>query len=469
MKHFDKLKDNLRADSHLPEEFSWDNMQEGIYRRMPQKDDGQRIVLMPFLALATLLLILSFVGYFGMKSLSENPTHDSPLSKGNDIASQVSEINLTETFGELTSQSSKEDVNERITEPKREKDIDKANSALAYDLNTKVTEQSRHKLTANQSPENLTTYNNPSSTLENTLWKSSNIITLDSRDNGINTPLATNGKNYNRKIGSLSYLSTKASYLSYQKMTMDLSDRLAFSVIDIKNDMVESHQWSASLGFGLNYLMPDFGDSAWGKERKENEIGDYGYDFELGIKKEVSDHWFISSGLRWSVAYTKLDKEFLRDYTEQRMDQLVEVINNPFATQPIEVRKDTVVNVSEIRAIVHYNKIRQVSIPLLLGYKKEAFGLVWGIGVGPELSYVKFSDGRTIQDEVLLEFEGDSFYKNGFQLGLVIKANIAYPISDDWYIGSSFSMTRNLTDSGINGSTLKLNILSAGLNVGLKF
>ncbi len=90
------IKSNFRTEENLPEEFSWDNMEQGIYEKMNSKKTRRPTGINFFSILALVLVIIASAAIYCLNDENKNSTDLNNTAPIDQKESIVSEYNNTE-------------------------------------------------------------------------------------------------------------------------------------------------------------------------------------------------------------------------------------------------------------------------------------------------------------------------------------------------------------------------------------
>lgn len=123
-------------------------------------------------------------------------------------------------------------------------------------------------------------------------------------------------------------------------------------------------------------------DEKYLSQLKNTNTGLWTSSQELELKLGINN-WSISSGFRLQNMKTRFNYESTILSKILKNDQLVKIIIDSESMDTIDmVFKDTLVNRSTYRKVVHHNNLRQYSIPLRIGYQLEKGKMVLGMEIG---------------------------------------------------------------------------------------
>jgi hypothetical protein len=482
MKHFDHIKNKLREDQSLPNEFSWENSKAGIFAKMAARTEasGGLSLFTKLLASLGLIAILLFVVLVMFtKDISTLEPNFGDSTKSMSLADESSYAEIVSKTGELlkTSNTLKENKksissNTISNNPKLNNNTSGSFPSLGIQEYNSLTNEISKELNKQLKTANIndSAFQTEGVDIENSM---NNIESEKLNYSVINDVLSTNQTE-----------KTKLVVYNIQRL-----DKLTFNGIDFVSTAPElnffkiesftpirkapvSSPFAIELGFGINYLNQNFGNSMASQERDQYESGNFGHSASLRLRFQLKKNISISSGIEWRELYSKFDAEFVNSYEEILEDQLLEVQKNPYSSEDVLIYGDTLVTITETRKIVHHNRYKQFAIPLVLNYINKYKNFEFGFGIGALFLFSNETSGRTIQSGELMDYDGasQSIYKKNIGLSILAEISANYSISKHLYVGGRLNFSKGFKDwSATEAISLKPSISSGQLVVGYNF
>jgi len=183
------------------------------------------------------------------------------------------------------------------------------------------------------------------------------------------------------------------------------------------SDYSKSNSTNSTLSFELglsNSILKSFigfggGDENFRNQLMNTEKGIWGSRQELELKL-ILGSWRFGSGLGMQDSRTQFNYERTLKTTVLKENQLVAIIIDPESLDTIGRQyQDTVVNRTIYRKVVHNNILKQISIPLRVGFQMDKKDFVFGIDVGVSFNWIKSQSGKTLSyfDNIIEYTDGD--------------------------------------------------------------
>ena len=226
------------------------------------------------------------------------------------------------------------------------------------------------------------------------------------------------------------------------------------------------HQLESFAGIGLAIRTLDAqseSSSTIVNARLTNETTLEKRSFGLLFRKGIRQNWHLSTGLQYNEQYERLNLAFTDQSIESRkkMDAYVYTGVNGISSF---IEGDVDVTISQDFDIQHYNVLRSIDIPLLLGYHIQRSKLGFMLEAGPSINIVQSFSGR-IFDLENVESNSKEIYKNRTGLKAQTRVGVQYFISKGLSINSGFIYTKQFGSSveanqnyGLSYSDLSFNI-----------
>lgn len=213
---------------------------------------------------------------------------------------------------------------------------------------------------------------------------------------------------------------------------------------------------SAGLTYGTNMWMDFFEqNTTMSQVYKDGYSPVLGNKVALELQWRLNEHWHVETGLAHVVAKSKFDYQHVFDTTMYRN-------NDPNLD---------IINAQGTRTVKHYNQLKFVSLPVLLGYTSSKDKLEWGLAAGLGLNFVHEQTGKSINsNEVIQTYAAANNsevlpYKELF-ISYQLKPFLNYKLTDKFKLQFKPDVSyQTFGKSDFFG--LKHSALVMGLNVGI--
>jgi len=437
MDHFDKFKKQIRKASDLPDYLDWVEVKDGI---KTQEDKPRKRRWLFFLILG--------IGLIGA-GLFVSQQNNSPKV-------DITNNNLaTQDFLEKTDSSQSEKIQ---------------TNTLDAELGKLVVEKNDNSnSTANSSATSIINHNNNTKSIldktTNGSFKNSyiaidkpikNQVKFSNESKNIYTYLTKESTNISEAINGNGQLKTSRAQLRLEHLSLVNPSHLELPARDlivikpkIDSDLDQKakliHPWQLSFGIGLNNWDFNFNDLETSTQRKNSEKTLKGFSTSIGLKKQISKNIYVATGLNWNRLFSKFEHEFVNVYQEEREGQIIELTQRPLSSLIDTTIGVGLVNITENRAITHFNKWDIYSIPFIAGWQVQSSKFEFGVGLGIESIFMKNVKGRTIKRSQLLEYTNtNTDYNAAFNFGLIGELSGSYMLTSKFNLGFKVSHNRQL-------------------------
>jgi|GEM_PF-3965779 len=198
-------------------------------------------------------------------------------------------------------------------------------------------------------------------------------------------------------------------------------------------------RWSLGLGAGANTWS--FGNAA-AFEDIQSQVG---YNVGGRIKYDISEAVFVSVGLSYARLHAKLESSLTE--TEARIveDTIIGHSINSINGSVSDIRGDATVVDTITREVVHHNTYNVMSVPVIVGYKKQIGNWNLGLGAGPQLDILISYAGKYRQaDEFILYSDTETTLDSSLGLSLVLEAYIQKELANNINVGTSMGISKSL-------------------------
>jgi len=460
------IQKKLRAsESELPQEYSWENMQEGIFAKMEnvtlpkviplKKKKGRRL----FPIILVFGIFLMSIGTFVLlnKSSLENDKLASHIKQNRD--------DIQVENKEVTQYSNKDTVSANLSHAITSGEESNTSRTKTKNLTT-LKESSSHqsKLLVNvNTPLNTDVLKNIDDTNANqtddiNAVSNISLLTQSSQQHSVAIQSLSNQKTVTKSIRNekLDNIGLVALIQYKLESTFRLSDEtLNNNLINLNNKSTEIHDKKRSLklvaSFGGNLYRHNYSGNDLARARNAKLSPIIGQSAILSIEYSLNQRWAIETGLSIDRSLTRLDYNGAID-TIINVDLTTHNLNNVSGITTTSVsQKD--VNGTYITDVTLYNKYLSIGLPVSVNRYFSLGKLDLGIGAGLEYNYRFIKSGRYLVEpsgispdyQLRSHSKDDSF--NSHLLNGLVSLNLDYQLNNGVGIGLGIDGTYGITDA----------------------
>lgn len=444
---YNKIKKGLGSENTaVPPEFSWENMQDGIYKKMDDMKKPSSNKKTNFVRIAIVILLLLLIQFVcsPLPFQKSKQIKEDGQQKDKIIANEAQfEPNTSDTYTD--SQNTLEQTSEAS---EKEKSINTAvinKNMLQSNYQNK--DAYRHS-TKSMSGSSQTMENNKVRFKANILSQEekkedlhSSLIEAESSSNSdqnyINDQMAelqTDNTTYKQNV-SLSALQsidpiTRALLNSSVESTIPEMDGV-YEDIEIKTKENLFNNNRISLMGGASFWTMAYGDIK--PERDAYETAISSFNTSLSYFQKLSKSLELMIGLQ----YTKLESRFdfeqnIENYTVTISDTLIQIQNNLISGNQTFVRGDVEVPVDARRIVKHYNSTSLIQMPIALGLSLSNASWSYGIYAGALVNIYSSNSGRTYFNDSVFDYQDSQtdFMSNRWKFNALVAGRISYSLND---------------------------------------
>lgn len=433
----DKLKNSSERQDELPEDFSWENMREGVYSKMNASPQTNRWKW------SSLFILLLFVGCGGWFVLQE---------------SELKSTNELKEKSLLTNDIDKKQVDKKSSQPVFE------NSNTAENISKTVKKQTL------------------SENIEQRITQS--IETTDHTSiNDFNSKISTLKKtNFNFKESfktqpSPSTIEKKSNENQVIKRIDPLSPITALPALPIKFER-NTARWNVLLTENKsNRMAPQFaleamvGVNSW-LAFSEAGAGDQymspfpGYAFALGGNISFDNKPSIHFGYQFRNIQQLFDYEGTKTFNVNKQSAVVhQVLNSVTGNVLAQTIQDTSTTASKYNRELKYNsfKLHAFYLESAKNFKLNS-KMILSPSFGVEYLFKISGNGKTLNAErdVVIIDEQNPIYKN-HQFALRLGLNYKFQIGENWSLSTKIQTAKYLSNWNVNEGIAKPMIYSFNL------
>lgn len=483
-----KLNSKFRSEENLPEEFSWENINQGIYEKMNSNKSRRPagIVFISAIALALLIMGGGVFIYLYNKNHSElntiahnaNKKSNGSEYKKSDVIQPVAEninneaiktesIKVEKTFSVNNENGTTELTITKEIKTKRTYGDNK----LANSINKNSSNTSNKKLDKNDKIE--------SSTNAQSFVNEVNLIKEKSAPDSENTSVKTNevkSPNDNSLVDSKNLNASEIviAVIESKYHLIFSNTKPILPLIEIINPTIKKKEKnelknSISINGGLLSSFSNYGSTPIDALKSKYEKEALGYSFGIGYHRVLSNKISLNTGFDYNTMRSILDYKETTSYLEQRDNLLLSMDINTITGDTVKTYGTGIVTGKQTRTVLHYNTQRVLSIPVLLSYMIQNKKFHYTIGLGPVVHYNLSAKGRTIVDtDQFLTY--DKNYFNTLNYGLLARLGVKYSLGERYLIGLDVSFSAPLGKWNIDSSfSLKRSMPGSHLSIAYRF
>lgn len=135
---------------------------------------------------------------------------------------------------------------------------------------------------------------------------------------------------------------------------------------------VAPRRWQLAVRQGVNSYQNGYAgaNTEYVNRRRDTEINDIGTQFELRLERRLGSKYLIGVGIGHHTYRRRLEASFTHRFTRSIGNVLTRYNLNPLTGDTTQrVYSDTSITVTQRRAVRHHNRIRSWEIPVYLGYR----------------------------------------------------------------------------------------------------
>jgi len=461
-----RIHNKLRQDSFLPEELSWENMEEGIISRIDKsdkKDDGVAYYLYLYVLIIAAALIIG--GYKIYQS--QNPVivaeSNSEKASYHDEQSKLNQADKTT----LQRTNSRLNVDQTNTSQYQDKGVVVSNMKQRELIDNESNIDSKKPFTHGSSPTTINlqleynkTYNTP---IEKTSISSTDVLNA-----------FIGGKDNLPKHAQLDV--TPLFYIKSNPLTIE-QENISITILPVVIDPIvykyDKHDFGSAIEISAigNLIIPNYIGSETATTKNEVDNGVINYGSSINYIKSLNDKWYINTGLSYQVYSTKFD------YSNTEVSSLnVNVMSSNIFTNELTQFTQSLSDRGTItRTVLNYNEYNILSIPISINRYWRSKNTIMSIGTGMRYNLAYATEGKTLGqfnlgESELIEFGAQDYYDAGGSFDALLDLSLRYNLTQSFYVGTGLSSAISLSNWTVNSSyTTRPVLLHASIKFGLIF
>ncbi len=474
MAYYNRLRDQLRNETPLPEDLSWESMQAGIYDKMGQKKKKRRLLIWWLLP-----IFIGGIGMFLYYGKVENTNLPVEIDKQNKIiASPISKpsvSNSKENIASIQSTNTSE-IDSQSTENKTETNTNQpiVSKVSKRSKNTVILASDQSKSFANQIQQT-----------EQTPILKTDQINISSHPIDI---VATENKIANQGYSDLMNPYAPKPYFMIEPLTLLFNDDLntlfsrTITIPQVSTTLPAKNKKSEY--FGSMDLMVNTGISFWniGKPATLQLNSDFHKalisekelpGFSMAIRHDISINksFFVTSMIDYQRLYSIFSYDGIKSAPKQVDDIIISIHDNLLSGEKTYVRGTASVNENVTRKLQHRNEMVRSSFSLLPGLQHNVGNWAFKVNAGPTIGLFKRGKGKTLWNDEVVAYDGDlPQYNNSIKIGFTSSALVKYYVSQRWFLHSSVLYQKYLTNHSADPTQIiKPSLWNISAGVGYSF
>ncbi len=199
---------------------------------------------------------------------------------------------------------------------------------------------------------------------------------------------------------------------------------------------------------------------------------DAGGSFGIQTTIVFNNRWLLKSGIEYHQLWSTLDYSEMKPIQILKKNELVKIAVDAETGNVINrFYKDTLVNATSTRTVLHHNKFEQISVPFEVGVQQNRNLLNYSITVGTVFNFIKNQTGKTIDADgeiIVFSKNDDEALFKPFSVGLRISPLLGYQFSENLSLTLLPKWTWSRQPNW-DVTDIKTNVHQLNFNVGLKY
>jgi len=419
MNHFENLRKNLRENlENLPENDAWSTLETSIFDQLDRNNRKKknRFILIFFLTGFAFIMFILHLLFSNQNNVTSNQ-----LLVRQENGENIEVINSNQEINCIDSQ--KENIKHTL--------INSSNDNQVY---SGINKNHKEILKENELAANI---------METLVLET---ITQNIQTNDLINSTNISEKSYSQDYSEINLTSTNQLSDVYNKLpllpllNMSLPEKSTSKIVRNKiidfrpaidqNDTTPESKWSVSMAGGINYGIQR-GNSI------QNYIhNDWGSNIEMKIGRQITKKLGIESGIKIEKIYTRLDKEISFEMPRYLQDTIIAYQYAALSNATTEIRGDTTVYDTVFNHVVHFNSIKNYSIPVSVYYLWGNKKLKFELGIGATFNLKSIAEGRILEANNFNYYNlNNSQYTNKLSLSFDYFFGMRYSITPKYFAG----------------------------------
>jgi hypothetical protein len=184
----------------------------------------------------------------------------------------------------------------------------------------------------------------------------------------------------------------------------------------------------------------------------------------LIFRKAFYKRWHFTTGVLYGEQHEKMNVAYTDQRVESRKKADAYVYNNANGMNNF-IAGEVDVTITQDFDIQHYNVMKTINVPVLVGYHIQKSKVGFVVEAGPSFNISQTFSGR-IFDETNNELNTENVYKKRSGLGAQLSADFQYLLFDGLSISSGFAFTKQFGSSIQEIENYRLTYSDLSFNIG---
>jgi hypothetical protein len=424
---FDKLREFFSDEkTNLPDEFTWETMEDGIIDKMNMdKKPKRRVFIIIFFLFTAAFIVLGIrltdIGQDNIiHDIQNQPDSDQKLDKATQSPASPSYVSTPDASASKMKLQQGRNPGSQIQEGSS---ISKDQNMSEIKDNVPLVLSSKSKNTTGQlyiKEENKTEYKKKTDVIsENNSHEFSDLIKnklpdyASSEINDLHEEIIASGFD---KSGINPLNRDEVVILSLPSANSKALQSLKNDTQVILTQPLFANQKPSKVT--ENFISVFGGISQWDihygsvvPERQPYEKTILSYHAQANYTHKFSNHLTIMAGLGFHKLETRLDYSlFIKNYTTQTLyDTILTYNTNSITGEKSQIRGDVEVNVNATRRVRHYNQYQLIQIPFAVGRSWSISQKIFAeVSLGGAVNILAFNKGRSVDQGRIIDFNHSS-------------------------------------------------------------
>lgn len=478
MAYYNKLRDQLRNETPIPEDLSWESMQAGIYDKMGQKKKKRRLFIWWLLPVLTCGIIGAAL-YFGKAKNTSIPLE-------NDKENKILATSTPTPSLSISKENLADHPNTNTSEIQPQSSPIKTMANTSQVITSKVSKESKNTVL-------LETELSKPSTNQSTQTTNSNQTSLFKNEQTNISPasidiVSIENSQTNQESSDLLNSNDPIPYVIIEPLALLFDEELNslyFPMLTLPEvSPTLPAQNKKSEYFGSMGVMVNTGVSFWniGKPAtlqlnselhkaliSEKELPG----FSMAIRHDIAINksFFVTSMIDYQRLYSIFSYDGIKTAPKQMDDIIISIHDNLLSGEKTYVRGTASVNETVTRKLQNRNEMVRSSFSILPGLQHNVRNWTFKVNAGPTIGLFTSGKGKTMWNDEVVTYDGDlPQYNNNVKIGFTSSALVKYYISQRWFLHSTVLYQKYLTNHSADPTQIvKPSLWNISAGVGYSF
>jgi hypothetical protein len=475
---FNKIKQLMQGDNKqpLPPELDWDHMKDGIFDKiqsieqeeLPESNnkDSEKGTL--------LFLILFFALMIGLMFIPQNMKEDQTAEAHGVV--QIPETDRSKSESNTIEQPATIESTGFSEDSLGEKNMKTQEEALPPTFNELESNQDPTKSAiAPMNGDQPRMYQPPQE--KNSSHDLMDTDLVGSPQNALNTTKSDSTPSAEAtRPPDMPQIAENQSVIAYVFDPIS-PEKTKISILDIqKIDSV--YPPATQPATSPNQLIFEGGVTFWNEgygsnmpERAQYETPLPSFQLQGHYMRRLNKNFFVMAGLQYQQLESRFDySNTIQDYKIILEDTIIQVQNNVLTGEQNIIRGDVEVLVPAERKVIHYNQSKLFRASIGLGKSWRFHSFQTDVYLGGALNSLVHNQGRTFNDDTLIDYNGasNSLFANQLTVDGILGARLHYFLSPKLGLTTGIQAQKSLMNWS-NQDGMNFYPLSFGLQFGLSY